>query len=330
MDHLDQKQTSGTPRPAWLDKSILGLLFVVVCFTWGTTWLGIKVAVETVPPLSSAGLRFLIAFPLFVVFARVMREPILFPARSLGFGLLITVFYFSVPYYLINFGEQYVSSGLTSLLFSSMPVFILIFSALILKERIWASQVLGIAIGFFSLYMILQAEGVRMDQNSWWGVAAILSAAIMHALCYILTRKHGAQISVITFNTLPIGLAGLALFACGLVIEQPELGAASTRSWVALLYLGLVASVGGFIVYFYLLKRMSPILLSFVFILFPVVAIAIGAWYEGHGVSRDFIVFSVVMLLGFAVTKLPLEKLFSRSSSQLSKPSGATASRPQQ
>lgn len=320
MDHSAQnRKTSTKPAPIWLDKAILCLLFIIVCFTWGTTWLGIKVAVETIPPLSSAGLRFLIAFPLFVLFARIMREPILFPARSLGFCLLITVFYFSVPYYLINYGEQYVSSGLTSLLFSSMPVFILIFSVLILKEKIWVSQILGIAIGFYSLFMILQAEGVSMDQHSWWGVIAILAAAVMHALCYILTRKYGADISVITFNTLPIGIAGLALFLTGLTLEHPQLNEAAASSWIALIYLGLVASVGGFIVYFYLLKRMNPILLSFVFILFPVVAIAIGAWYEGHPVSPDFSFFSGVMLLGFAITKIPVEKLLVKRRALLSK-----------
>lgn len=320
MVHSAQRRkSSAKPVPRWLDKTILCLLFITVCFTWGTTWLGIKVAVETVPPLTSAGLRFLVAFPLFVIFARVMREPILFPARSLGFCLLITIFYFSVPYYLINYGEQYVSSGLTSLLFSSMPVFILIFSAVILKEKIWVSQVVGIAIGFYSLFMILQAEGVRMDQQSLLGVAAILVAAIMHALCYILTRKYGADISVITFNTLPIGIAGISLFVSGLIVEEPRFIDSSLSSWVALIYLGLVASVGGFIVYFHLLKRMSPILLSFVFILFPVVAIAIGAWYEGHSVSPDFAFFSGVMLLGFAITKIPVEKLLFRRSALFSK-----------
>lgn len=292
----------------WFDKIILPVLFVVVCITWGTTWLGIKIAVETVPPLTSAGIRFLIAFPLFMIFARMMREPIFFPPKYVGFGLLITVCYFSVPYYLINYGGQYISSGLTSLLFSSMPVFVLIFSAVILKERIWVSQVIGITIGFYSLYMILLAEGIKLDQQSLYGVAAILFAAIMHALCYILTRRYGSDISVITFNTLPIGIAGLGLYGIGFVVESPGHINISVNSWLALIYLGLIASVGGFIVYFYLLKRISPIILSFVFVLFPVFSIAIGSWYEGYHVSTDFVFFTGVMLSGFAITKVPLEK----------------------
>ncbi|MCY1561474.1 hypothetical protein D9M68_987350 [compost metagenome] len=64
--------------------------------------------------------------------------------------------------------------------------------------------------------------------------------------------------------------------------------------------------MGGFIVYFLLLKRMSPVVLSFVFIIFPVFAVIIGAWYEGQPVSYDLVVYSALLLAGFAITKLPL------------------------
>ena len=80
--------------------------------------------------------------------------------------------------------------------------------------------------------------------------------------------SKGSAISVITYNTLPIGIAGLMLFLAGLWFETPTFDAITLRSWSALFYLGLVASVGGFIVYFMLLKRLSPIILSFVFIIF--------------------------------------------------------------
>jgi len=133
---------------------------------------------------------------------------------------------------------------------------------------------------------------------------------VMHALCYVVTKKHGSAISVITYNTLPIGIAGLMLFIVGLRVETPVFSDVSARSWGALLYLGLVASVGGFIVYFLLLKRLSPIILSFVFIIFPVFAVIIGAWYEGQTLSRELMIYSAILLSGFAISKLPVEKWF--------------------
>ncbi|MBK5511239.1 MULTISPECIES: DMT family transporter [unclassified Pseudomonas] len=287
---------------------VTSTLFLIVCLSWGTTWLGIKIAVESVPPLTAAGLRFLIAFPLFLSFALLRREPLLFPRQSRWFFVFVTLSYFSLPYYLLNYGEMHVSSGLTALLFSCMPVFILIFSAMFLREKIYPSQVVGIAIGFGSLFMIIRSQGLHLDHAEFFGVLAILAAAVMHALCYVITKKQGSAISVITYNTLPIGLAGLMLFVAGLRFEAPVFGDITTRSWGALLYLGLVASVGGFIVYFLLLKRLSPIILSFVFIIFPVFAVVIGAWYEGQSISRELMMYSAVLLTGFAITKLPVEK----------------------
>ncbi|MBV6821403.1 DMT family transporter [Pseudomonas sp. PD9R] len=303
---------SNITRP-WLAGLITGTLFLIVCLSWGTTWLGIKIAVESVPPLTAAGLRFLIAFPLFLSFAILRKEPLLFPRQSRWFFVFVTLSYFSLPYYLLNYGELHVSSGLTALLFSCMPVFILVFSALFLREKIYPSQVLGIAIGFGSLFMIIRSQGLHLDHAELFGVLAILCAAVMHALCYVVTKKHGSAISVITYNTLPIGIAGVMLFVAGLTVETPEFSAISLRSWGALLYLGLVASVGGFIVYFLLLKRLSPIILSFVFIIFPVFAVIIGAWYEGQNLSRELMVYSAILLIGFAITKLPMEKWLERS-----------------
>ncbi|MGF6401740.1 drug/metabolite transporter (DMT)-like permease [Pseudomonas frederiksbergensis] len=103
------------------------------------------------------------------------------------------------------------------------------------------------------------------------------------------------------------------LFVAGLNVEAPVFDGISLRSWGALLYLGLVASVGGFIVYFLLLKRLSPIILSFVFIIFPVFAVVIGAWYEGQSLSRELMVYSAILLTGFTITKLPLEKWLTRT-----------------
>ena len=87
-----------------------------------------------------------------------------------------------------------------------------------------------------------------------------------------------------------------------------SLGTISPRSWTALLYLGLVASVGGFIAYFVLLKRLSPVVLSFVFIIFPVFAVIIGAWYEGQALSLELILYCATLLGGFAISKVPVKK----------------------
>ncbi len=109
-----------------------------------------------------------------------------------------------------------------------------------------------------------------------------------------------------------LGLAGMMLRLVGLGVEQPDLAAISTRSWMALTYLGLCASVGGLIVYFFLLKRLSSMILPFVFIIFPLFAVIIGSWYEDQPISRDLALYSALLLAGFAITKVPVEKLLAK------------------
>ena len=290
-------------------KFVIFLLFIIVCLTWGTTWIGIKIAVETVNPLLAAGLRFVIAFPFLILITIFAKSPILFPKKTGHFFILLTIFYFTIPYYLISFGEQYVSSGLTSLLFSTMPIFSILFAKIILKDKIFINQLIGISVGFLCLIYILISEGLVISYTDFLGVISILLAALMHGFLYVYSKKAGEGINVFTFNTLPIGVAGIMLCLLSFYFEDNHFQNISLNSWLALIYLGIFASVGGFIAYFFLLKRMSPVILSFIFIIFPVVAIFISSIYDNKIISTNFIICTIIMLCGFSITKLPIDFL---------------------
>lgn len=304
----DQRTSVQVPKD-YYSLTLIVAVYALVCLTWGTTWLGIKLAVETVPPLTAAGLRFLIAFPALLAFALWRGEPLRFPKGYGAYFSAMVLGYFCLPFFLINYGEQHVSSGLAALLFSSMPLYMLIFAAILLRERIHWRQMLGIGLGFYALAMVIQGEGLEFAYDQKLGMVAILLAAMMHAACYIAAKKYGSTISPVTFNTLPIGIAGLLLSGAGFVLEQPDLAAMSSSSLLALLYLGLVASVVGFLAYFYLLKRLGPVALSFVFLIFPVLSIMLDHVVEGTQFSASFPYFASLLLLGFALTKLPLIRL---------------------
>ncbi|MBP6563275.1 MAG: EamA family transporter [Neisseriaceae bacterium] len=286
----------------WALPWVAAGLFVIVCLTWGTTWLGIKLAVATVPPMLAAGLRFLLAFPVFVLLAWYFKAPILWAKGQGGFFVASTLGYFGLPYLLINVGELSVSSGLAALIFSTMPIWLLIFSALFLGTPIRLKQMVGILLGFFALTMILHEQGSFTYDNIWGGVM-VFAAAIMHAGYYVYAKKHGADVHPLTLNTLPLGVAAVLLVAVGGWVEGPHLGDVSGLSIAALLYLSLVASVLGFLAYFQLLKQLSPITLSFVFLIFPVVAVVLSVWLEGKAVSAAFVGYLTLLLLGFALTK---------------------------
>ena len=295
-------------EPIWYTaNTVIATLFVIICFSWATTWLAIRVAVETIPPITATGLRFFIAFPMFLILIKIKDEPIWFPKGYLFPFIYLTIFYFTIPYWLINFGAQYVSSGLMALLFSTMPIFTLIFSAIILKEKIFFSQIIGIVIGFLSLMMIVKLH-LDLNYSHLTGIILILISAIMHAFSYILIKKQCIGISVITLHVLPMGISGFLLTTLGFILEQPNFNSFSQNSILALICL-IFASVLMSTLYFFLIKKMNLVVLSFIFIIVPAIAVFIGAWYENMPISNDFLFYLIILLFGFSVTKYPIEKL---------------------
>ena len=296
-------------KSGWWASLVYPALFVLLCLIWGTTWLAIKISVESIPPITSVGLRFLITYPIFLSFAWVRKEPIWFSSKKLFlYFLLIIAFYFALPYWLTTFGQQYISSGLAGLLYSSMPVFILLFSLIILKERFFLSQIIGMIIGFLSLVMIINLQYGHLHHSGLIGVFAIIVAVVMHALAYVILKKIRDKISTWTIHTLPIGISGILSIIVGFVLEQPDVAEFSKHSVLAIIYLALFGSFLGSIIYVFLLQRMNTVIVSFVFIIFPVIAVALSAWYENMPISEDFLFYTAVLLTGFAITKFPIEK----------------------
>ena len=106
-----------------MDKKYLSLiLFCSVCFIWGTTWLAMEVAVESIPPIFSTALRFLIASPILILLSKVFNQPLFFPQGKNKWVVIIAVFYFAIPFTLMIAGEMYISSGLASIIFANMPI----------------------------------------------------------------------------------------------------------------------------------------------------------------------------------------------------------------
>jgi len=111
-----------------IEVIVITILFLAVSLTWGTTWMAMKIALSSVPPVFATGLRFFIAAPVLIIMAKWSRKPLMFPKGKRRFQMVLSLFYFAVPFTLMIYGEETVSSGMASLLFSVMPVAIVISS----------------------------------------------------------------------------------------------------------------------------------------------------------------------------------------------------------
>lgn len=289
---------SGTvaAMPTTARLRIAGLYLLVIAI-WGTTWIAIKTSVDSIPPLMSSGLRFAIAAPLLaIIIARRPGVSLRYPPGHRRMFALVTLAYFALPFALMNLGGAVIPSGLSAVLFATVAVFIVAFSVPILGARISRRQAWGIGVAFVALTaLILNQTGVGGDVAPL-GVIALLGAAVLHALVYVLLKRDATAVSPLTLNALPMAVAAALLCTAGLVFEHPDISAVTGQSLAALVYLGAFASVAGFLAYFQLLRTLGPVPLSLVFVLFPVAAQVVAVIGGEHAMGAVSLLLLAVVL----------------------------------
>ncbi|MGY3568428.1 DMT family transporter [Vibrio paucivorans] len=284
-------------------KSLTAFLFVSVCLIWGTTWLAMEIAVASIPPIFATGLRFLIAAPLLVLLAIKLKQPLLFPKGKQFWMFVVAIFYFAIPFTLMICGEQYISSGLASIIFANMPIAVMITSSLFLELRLSKLQLSGLLIAVLSLVLILATEMTLGGKDYLLGSLALGGAVAIHAVMYVFVEKYCRAIPVLTYNAIPSFIASMCLLLASAWLEQPEVSAFSTDSMVAVAYLGLFASVGGIVAYFKLGQVSTPFTASICFLFFPLIALSLSSWVAGNSFSMTSLLLMMPLLLGILITK---------------------------
>jgi len=297
-------------------KSLSLLLFVSVCLIWGTTWFAMEVALHSIPPIFATALRFFLAAPLLIILAKSFGQPLMFPKGRRQWIIIVAIMYFAIPFTLMIYGEQYISSGLASIIFANMPVAVMAVSSLFLGLRLSKHQLFGLVVAVVSLCLILSNEMNVGGSDYLIGTASLALAVAFHALMYVLVRKYCGDIQVLTYNALPCLVASLLLFIVSMLGEKVTIQAFTYDSVAAVVYLGLVASVGGIVAYFKLGQVSTPFQASICFLIFPIVALVISAILSGDMLSEQSFILMAPLLMGILLTKAPA-KLFKFKSDSL-------------
>jgi drug/metabolite transporter (DMT)-like permease len=284
----------------------LGLL--VLYLVWGSTYLGIRIAVETIPPFLMASTRFLIAgLALFAWsflregrgFAwptrREWRDNFIVGALLLGGGMG-----------LVSWGEQTVPSGIAALLIAMMPVWVAVLGRLFLGQRLPRLAVAGITVGLAGVAILVGGpdSGDRLDPA---GVAALLISPISWSAgsLYAAHRvPRSTRPLVATAMQMLCGAVALAIAA--IVTGEPgrlQVELISTSSIVAVAYLTVVGSLLAFSTYVWLLRVAPlPLIATYAYVN-PVVAVVLGALVLGETltptklVAGGVIVFAVALII---------------------------------
>src|SRR5436190_7104854 len=254
------------------------LVWLLLSLIWGSTWLFIKLGLEDLPPLTFAGIRFLIASLILLALLKIRGQSL--PKSRRDWMLLATVgvMAFSLNYGLLFWGEQYISSGLAALLQATAPAFGLVIAHFYLPgEKMTALKIVGVLIGVVGVGVIFSSQLSIAGPQALAGGLALLLSAVFVAYSNVIVKAYCRHLepTVLAAGQMVCGLVLLLLI--GIPLEGNPLKFHWTpMALVALLYLAIVGSVIAFILYYWLMKNMDVTKTLLIALVTPVVAVTLG------------------------------------------------------
>ena len=281
-------------------------IFLILCLIWGTSWLGIKVTLEGLPPFIGSGLRFsvaLCALGIILLFKRISpritRRQFLFLAGS---GFLAYV----MDYGLIYWGEQYLSAGVTAIFFATFPIFTTVFSNFLFRNESFNwTKFTGVFIGFFGVVIVFYDQLIITQFDSLVIMASI--ANIMGAACAslstLIVKKYldGVSPVVVTMYQMLVSVPFLFLIAA--LADTNHAIQLTPRVVGAVLYLGIFASAFAFILYYYLLRKIGAVSLSLIIYITPIVTLIGDVLLFKETIALRSVIGLCVIFLGVMFTQ---------------------------
>jgi drug/metabolite transporter (DMT)-like permease len=258
------------------------------CLLWSGVWLAITVGVTSVPPLSLATLRLVIAVVVLAPF--VLTRVHAWPRRADDWALIAVTGFLvlGVNYGLVFWGARFIPSGLSAVLHAMTPLFGLVFGHYLLHdERFTIARLAGILLGLAGVALILRDQmSGGPGGSALAGCVAVVGAAMVVALAYILLKRRGTHIDT---TVLTMGQMVAALIPLGIAMLVME-GVPDPFSWppralAALAYLSICGSVLAFWLNYWLLKRMSASEVLAMSLVEPLLAALLGAAVIGERIA---------------------------------------------
>jgi drug/metabolite transporter (DMT)-like permease len=277
--------------------------YILICVLWGSTWLAIKIGLESLPPFLGAALRFAVAMLLFFLIIAVRRIPIPCDRRSLGLYTLVGVCTFSAGYALIYWGQQYVGTGLAAVLFGTLPFFVGGLSWFVFRsERLTTAKAAGILTGFAGIVVIFSEDvAAQYGESSLAGMLVIILAASIISFSTVMVKKYGKEIASFSLNAVAMGVGSALLLLLSVWTEDWSGAVFDGRAVVSVLYLATFGSVITFGILFWLLKRMEAVILSLSAFLTPIVALVLGAVIAREPFTMRLFAGTVLVLAGILI-----------------------------
>ncbi|MCF6269449.1 MAG: EamA family transporter [Melioribacteraceae bacterium] len=278
-------------------KIILG--YILITLLWGSTWVVIRIGLDSLTPMFAVGLRFFLASIFVYLIMKISKVKLQTDSLSIKLYLFLAFSSFIIPFSLVYWAEQFVPSGLASVIFAVFPFFVIIFSWLLLPGgSIGIYKSIGVLVGFIGITVIFW-DDISLNFSGYsLGMIAILLSAIIQGFAAVIIKKHGSKLNPLSMNFVPLLVTGIVLIPVGLLFENRESLIFDSKAVYSILYLAFFGTVVTFTTYFWLLQKINVVILSLSAFLTPIIALILGAIVLSEKFTANHILGSSLVLMG--------------------------------
>lgn len=290
--------------PKGTDYKLLFCL-LVVAIVWGTTYLGIRVAVESIPPWYITSTRQGLAALIILTILVYKKQLAWIGWENFKLQAIASILMIVIANGFTTIAEQSLPSGLTSILSALSPLVVFMGSLTIGLQKPTVKGFLGVIIGFLGVVFIFR-DGLSdiLDPNYKVGVLFLSIAILAWSAGTVYTKKHTNKSNNIALNLFyQFSIAAIIQYVLALIFSpNVDISSWSTRSILATLYLSIFGSVFAFFCYHYALKRVSAIQVSILNYINTIIAVFLGWLLLNEVITFDFVIATILIIVGVFIT----------------------------
>jgi len=278
--------------------------WIVVCLVWGTTYLGIRIALQTIPPMTMGALRWITAGALILAILRLRGERL--PARQTWSALsVLGILFIAFGNGAVVWAEQTIPSGLTAVLVAAVPFWMVGVERFMPNpDPLTLRRIVGLLIGFAGIVLLVWPElEMGAGRSFIIGVVATQVACLGWAIGSSYSRRRGQEENVLAAAGMQMIFGGLCMLLAAILFGEAARLSFTPVTSGALAYLIVFGSIGGFSAYVYALKHLPVATVSLYAYVNPVIAVLLGTAVLQEPLSPRLALAAAVVLVGMALVR---------------------------
>jgi drug/metabolite transporter (DMT)-like permease len=282
--------------------------WVAICLLWGTTYLGIRISLESIPPALMGGMRWTVAGSILAAYT-VARGHKLPPRSEWGRIFMLAFLMIGLGNGGVVFAEQWVPSGLAAVIVATAPFWMAGVEALMPNgERLTRRVIAGLIVGFSGIVLLVWPDlslGSASSQGFLFGVLALQIAAIGWSLGSSRSKRYGSGSGeeIIAMTAYQMLAGGIIMTTAGTLLGEWSHLHFTTRTTIALTYLTTAGAIGGFVAYTYALRHLPVSFVSLYAYINPIIAVALGVLVLNEPFTWTMALAAALVFAGVAIVR---------------------------